>query len=69
MEDVCMHLNNYSINKDNPNFVFNEDQDQDDVGHKRSLKSIYQFLEEAGHDVEKLKTEIEEIIIKTLISV
>lgn len=23
MEDVCMHLTNYAINKDNPNFVFN----------------------------------------------
>lgn len=26
LEDMCMHLTNYAINKDNPNFVFNEDE-------------------------------------------
>ena len=40
IENVCMHLTNYAINKDNPNFVFNEDVDADDVGHKRSLTSV-----------------------------
>jgi len=25
MENVCMHLTNYAINKDNPNFEFNDD--------------------------------------------
>lgn len=25
LEDVCMHLTNYAINKDNPNFIFNND--------------------------------------------
>jgi len=40
LDDVCMHLTNYAINKDNPNFVFNEDAQADDVGHKRSLKAI-----------------------------
>jgi tubulin polyglutamylase TTLL6/13 len=24
LEEVCMHLTNYAINKDSPNFVFNE---------------------------------------------
>jgi len=24
MEDVCMHLTNYAINKDNPKFIFNQ---------------------------------------------
>ena len=40
MEDMCVHLTNYAINKNNPNFVFNEDKDKDDVGHKRSFTSI-----------------------------
>jgi len=26
LEDMCMHLTNYAINKDNPNFIFNEDE-------------------------------------------
>lgn len=24
LEEVCMHLTNYAINKDSPNFIFNE---------------------------------------------
>lgn len=41
LENVCMHLTNYAINKDNPNFVFNENADDADVGHKRSLISVF----------------------------
>ena len=41
VDDICMHLTNYAINKDNPNFIFNEDASADDVGHKRSLTSIF----------------------------
>ena len=40
LENMCMHLTNYAINKDNPNFVFNKSADDDDVGHKRSLKAV-----------------------------
>jgi tubulin polyglutamylase TTLL6/13 len=39
LSDMCMHLTNYAVNKNNPNFVFNEDSEDDDVGHKRSLTS------------------------------
>ncbi len=42
LDDVCMHLTNYAINKDNPNFVFNENAEKDDVGHKRSFISVLQ---------------------------
>ena len=35
-----MHLTNYAINKENPNFIFNSDKDNDDIGHKRSLSSV-----------------------------
>lgn len=24
LDNLCMHLTNYAINKDNPNFLFNE---------------------------------------------
>ena len=40
LENMCMHLTNYAINKDNPNFVFNKSVEDDDVGHKRSLKAV-----------------------------
>ena len=39
MSDMCMHLTNYAVNKNNPNFIFNEDSEDDDIGHKRSLTS------------------------------
>jgi tubulin polyglutamylase TTLL6/13 len=69
IEDMCMHLTNYAINKHNPNFVQNEDPDCDNVGHKRSLKSTYDLLEEEGYDVSKLKTRIDDMIIKTLCAI
>ena len=40
MDNMCMHLTNYAINKDNPNFIFNEDDKVNDVGHKRSFTSV-----------------------------
>jgi len=36
MKDIYMHLTNYSINKNNKNFVPNDD-DWGSDGHKRSL--------------------------------
>ena len=36
--------------------------------HKRSLKQIYETLQKDGHDTNKLKHNINDIIIKTLIS-
>jgi tubulin polyglutamylase TTLL6/13 len=35
-----MHLTNYAINKDSENFVFNEDDTKNNVGHKRSMTSV-----------------------------
>ena len=39
-----MHLTNYAINKDNPKFIFNESVSNMDVGHKRSLTSVYKHI-------------------------
>lgn len=41
-----MHLTNYAINKDSDQFVFNEDPNKDNVGHKRSLKAILSHIDE-----------------------
>ena len=40
-----MHLTNYSINKKNENFVYNENTEQDDVGFKWSLTAFCKHLE------------------------
>lgn len=54
LEDMCMHLTNYAINKENPNFIFNNDAGKMDVGHKRSIKSVFGKLEEEGFNIKKL---------------
>lgn len=46
MEDTCMHLTNYAINKDNPKFIFNKNDKDMSKGHKRSLKWFYDYLAE-----------------------
>lgn len=45
LDDLCMHLTNYAINKDSDDFVFNEDPNKDDVGHKRSLRAIFDYMD------------------------
>lgn len=65
--DPCMHLTNYAVNKLSPNFVFNEDVELADVGHKRSLTSTLKMLEDQGHDVVALWKQISRIIVKTLL--
>lgn len=66
---MCMHLTNYAINKDNPNFVFNQDKDKMDVGHKRGIEVVFESLREEGHDIDQLWKDIDKIIIKTICSV
>lgn len=50
-ENLFKHLTNYSINKKNDNFVFNEDIENDDVGYKWSLSAFCKHLESAGIDM------------------
>ncbi|CAD8177128.1 unnamed protein product [Paramecium octaurelia] len=69
LDDMCMHLTNYAINKENPNFVFNKDASRMDIGHKRSIKAVFGKLEEEGHDIKKLWQDMYEIFIKTFCAV
>jgi tubulin polyglutamylase TTLL6/13 len=66
-----MHLTNYAIQKNSENFVFNEDQDDDSSGHKRSMTSIFDHIRENVPEcnVDKLWQDIQDIIAKTIISV
>ena len=50
-----MHLTNYAINKRSPKFVFNNSPTNMGIGHKRSLKCIYEQMSKKGLDVDKLK--------------
>ena len=44
LDNHFMHLTNYAINKDSPNFIFNESVEKMDVGHKRSLASVFKHI-------------------------
>ena len=68
IEDVCMHLTNYAINKESDKFIFNEDENDMSVGHKRSITSVFKLMEENGVDIEQLKKKIHQMIVKTMIS-
>ncbi|CAD8092455.1 unnamed protein product [Paramecium sonneborni] len=69
LDDVCMHLTNYAINKDNPNFIFNEDDKKMDIGHKRSMTSVFEFLRLQKQNVDLLLSDIKDLIIKTFCAV
>lgn len=44
MEELCMHLTNYAVNKNSENFIQNQNANLDSVGHKRSLKYTMRYL-------------------------
>lgn len=46
LNNLCMHLTNYAINKEADGFIQNESEAKADVGHKRSLTSILNHIDE-----------------------
>ncbi|EAX02094.1 tubulin tyrosine ligase-like family, member 13, isoform CRA_a [Homo sapiens] len=63
LDNVCMHLTNYAINKHNENFVRDGA-----VGSKRKLSTLNIWLQEHSYNPGELWGDIEDIIIKTIIS-
>lgn len=45
IDNHFMHLTNYAINKEHHNYIFNKDTTKDNVGHKRSLTSIFKHID------------------------
>ncbi|XP_074080303.1 tubulin polyglutamylase TTLL6 isoform X3 [Macrotis lagotis] len=63
VDDICMHLTNYSINKHSSNFVRDGNS-----GSKRKLSTFNAYMDKLGCDTGKMWRDIEDIIIKTLIT-
>ncbi|XP_077989048.1 tubulin polyglutamylase ttll6-like isoform X1 [Glandiceps talaboti] len=63
VDEACMHLTNYAINKHSDNFVRD-----DDCGSKRRITTVNKWFEDNGYDCNKIWKDIEDCIIKTLIS-
>ncbi|KAI8611820.1 tubulin-tyrosine ligase family-domain-containing protein [Chytriomyces sp. MP71] len=68
MDDVCMHLTNYAINKHSSNFDYTEAEDQ---GSKRTIESVFRRLMARGlmKEPEELWKRINDAIVKTLLTV
>ncbi|CAF3048765.1 unnamed protein product [Rotaria sp. Silwood2] len=62
-KDIFMHLTNYAIQKRSDDFIRDEDS-----GTKRRITTINRWLVEHGYDVAKLWADIDDVIIKVLIS-
>lgn len=64
LDELFMHLTNYSINKHNENF---DRHDSSDSGSKRSLKFLNEWLQSMDYDVNFLWQSITDVLVKTLI--
>lgn len=53
-----MHLTNYAVNKKAANFQYNMNEENDNIGHKRSFTAVLKELYYQGKDVNKLYMEI-----------
>ncbi|OAF66871.1 hypothetical protein A3Q56_05427 [Intoshia linei] len=63
VENIFMHLTNYAINKQNSNFVRDDEE-----GSKRRITTIMKYLKNKGYDTDKIWQNIYDVIIKTLIA-
>ncbi|XP_071953339.1 tubulin polyglutamylase TTLL13-like isoform X2 [Antedon mediterranea] len=62
-DEQCMHLTNYAINKHSSDFIRD-----DDCGSKRKITTVDRWFEKNGYDIKKIWADMEDVIIKTLIS-
>ncbi|XP_059157230.1 tubulin polyglutamylase TTLL5-like isoform X3 [Physella acuta] len=69
LRNQCMHLTNYSVNKKSQDYVKNDDPDVEDYGNKWSMGAMLRYLRSEGKDTAALMMRIEDVVIKTILSV
>jgi len=47
-----MHLTNYAINKNSPNFIAIDGSEN--IAHKRTIQSVFRVLERKGVDTKRI---------------
>ncbi|KAL9924942.1 tubulin tyrosine ligase-like 4B isoform 2-T6 [Glossina fuscipes fuscipes] len=67
LDERCMHLTNYSINKFSQNYSKNEDFNACQ-GHKWTLQSLWSCLESRGINTKRLWATLRNLVIKAIIS-
>lgn len=68
IDNLCMHLTNYAINKENPKYVFNTSLENLSHGHKKSLAEFFQTLKNFDLPAHDYWSQIKDQIVKTLIA-
>ncbi|XP_072127950.1 tubulin polyglutamylase TTLL5 isoform X3 [Mobula birostris] len=68
IKNQYMHLTNYSINKKSRDYVSCDDPEVEDYGNKWSMSAMLRYLKQEGVDTATLMAQIEDLIIKALIS-
>eukprot|EP00794_Sanderia_malayensis_P009971 gene9971-10994_t len=63
LENVFLHLTNYSINKASEDFIRDEE-----TGSKRRISILNKWFAENGYNLEEIWGRIDDVIIKTLIT-
>ncbi|ESO83764.1 hypothetical protein LOTGIDRAFT_53477, partial [Lottia gigantea] len=66
IHESFMHLTNYSLNKKSSTF---DKSQKENEGSKRKLTQVFKVLEKKGYNCEKLWSEIELIVCKTILAV
>ena len=66
MTNRFVHLTNYSINKFSDNYI---DYTEEGIGTKWTLSALRKTMRSLGLDSELMMMRIEDIIIKTIISI
>ena len=69
LDDTYIHLTNYAINKNSSKYEENDEGVDAQKGTKRSLKSVFERLENDGINVAILKEKMKDIYIKTLLAI
>lgn len=67
LKDRYMHLTNYSINKLSSLYTANEDANAC-KGHKWTLSKLWEYMEKKGVNTKRLWKNLQELVIKTIIS-
>jgi hypothetical protein len=78
LKQTFMHLTNYSLNKKNQFYKFTEsieetnndfeNPDSSGQGSKRKLSRVFNYMLKRGYNVNKIKEEIDDLVIKTVLA-
>eukprot|EP00347_Sterkiella_histriomuscorum_P008760 403343857 len=69
LKDLFSHLTNFTLNKDNENYVNNEDFEEEDNGTKRLVSNVLKILSKSPIkcDVDDLWSRIQQIVVKSFL--